>query len=291
MLTYELAVALVCATGALLTVLAAVRCRLGWHTGLLMSLSALICCLLCARGFYILVCDLTGPGFFGDAFPLEPYFYAFGGGVLGYVLALCLTARLSRRSLAQISAVFVPAGLVIAAALRMAEALSDFGWGDMLDHALLQRYPFAIQNMYGEWCAAVFNLEALAALGVLALVLRRRQHALPVALVWWAATQIFCESLRIESIQWGFVRVQQLLSAIIIAAVMLVFSLRASRRSLLLSWSGFAVCAGLVVFLEYAIDKMPWPTFLNYVAMAVAVSCMGLCAQRLLPVEAKEQSA
>lgn len=290
MLTYELAVLLACALGAALTVRAAVRSRLGVRAGLVMCACALVCCLLGARGFYILVCDLTGPGFFGDVFPLEPYFYAFGGGVLGYVLALWLTARFIRRPLAQVGAAFVPAGLVCAAALRMAEALSDFGWGDMVEISLLQRYPFAIQNMYGEWCAAVFNLEALAALGVLALVLRRREHALCMALVWWAVTQVFCESLRIESIQWGFVRVQQLLSAVVTAAVMLSFSRRAPKQQLLRSWIGFAACVGLVIFLEYAIDKMPWPTFLNYVAMAAVVAWMGLCAQRLLPA-AKEQTA
>ena len=285
MLTYELAVLLICVLGAALTLFASVRSRLGWRTGVILCLTALIACVLCARGFYILVCDLTGAGFFGEAFPLEPYFYAFGGGVLGYVLALWLTARLSRQPLTQISAAFVPTGLVIAAALRMAEALSDFGWGDMVEAAFLQRYPFAIQNMYGEWCSAVFHLEALAALGVLVPVMRRRQSALPVALIWWAATQVFCESLRIESIQWGFVRVQQLLSAIVIAAVMLTYSRRAPRKSLFASWIGFAASVGLVIFLEYAIDKMPWPTFLNYIAMAAVVGWMGLCAHRLLPEE------
>lgn len=282
MLTYELAVLLICILGAAITLFAAAKSRLGVRAGAILCICALVCCTVCARGFYILVCDLTGPGFFGDVFPLEPYFYAFGGGVLGYVLALWLTARLSRRTLCETSAVFVPTGLIIAAVLRMAEALSDFGWGDMVEWSLLERYPFAIQNMYGEWCAAVFNLEALAALGVLALVLRRRDHALGLALIWWAAAQIFCESLRIESIQWGFVRVQQLLSAVIIAVVMILHCRRAGKKQLLHSWIGFVLCVGLVIFLEYAIDKMPWPTFLNYIAMAAVVGWMGLCAQRLL---------
>ncbi len=281
MSTYGLLVLLACTLGEILTLASAVRCRMGWRSGALMCVNATVLCLLSARFFYILVCDLTGAGLFGELFPQEPYFYAFGGGVLGYVLALALTAKLTRCSLAQAGTVYVPSGLAVVAALRMAEALSDFGWGDWVEFALLQRYPFAVANMYGEWCAAVFNLEALAALGILAFVLRRRERALPLALIWWSASQIFCESLRIESIQWGFVRVQQLLGAVIIAAVMLAYSRHASRRRLLISWIGFASCVGLVVFLEYAIDKMPWPTFLNYVAMALAVVGMGACAQGL----------
>ena len=155
-------------------------------------------------------------------FPDEPYDYAFGGGVLGFLAALALTATICRKRFSLVADCFTPVGLLGIAGLRMAEALSDFGWGDMVDAAWLQRYPFAIRNMYEEWCAAVFNLEALCALVILLLAGTRLQgRRLATGITWWAVTQIFCESLRVESIVWGFVRVQQLLSAIILLVILL----------------------------------------------------------------------
>ena len=266
-----------------LLIRSAIRSRLGCKSGVWMSLLSLVLCVVGARLYYILTCDLMGAGFFGPLFPVDPYSYAFSGGILGFIAAAALTARLTNQPFACIADAFVPAGLFGAALLRLAEAFSDFGWGDMLDAAWLQRYPFAIQNMYGEWCAAVFNLEALCALAVLVYVLIRKLpgHRLSIALLWWAASQIFCESLRVESIQWGFVRMQQLTSALIIAAVMLVaLCRRHALRKSLVHWLIFAACVGVVIFVEYAIDKMPWATWIDYVAMAAAVICMGFNAQK-----------
>lgn len=289
-ISYETAVIAVCIALCVPAVIAAVRSRLGWATGAVMSALSLCLCLLGARLFYILVCDLTGAGYWGPFLAREPYFYAFGGGVLGFLAALALTAAVTKKPFASVSDAFVPVGLIAIAALRLTEALSDFGWGDLVEAAWLQGYPFAIQNMYEEWCAAVFNLEALCALGVLAGILiardRLRARRLPTAIVWWALTQIFCESLRVESIQWGFVRVQQLLSAVLTAAVMLWGTLqlpRAQRKRSIPSWIGFAAGVGAVIFLEYAMDKMPWPKFIDYIAMALVLAGMGWCAQRLIP--------
>ena len=288
-LTHEMAVGLVCAAACALAVVSAVRAKLGWLTGVWMSALSLILCLLGARVFYIAAADLPGAGYWGPFFSELPYDYAFGGGVLGFVAAVYLTSVLTRRPFAQVSDAFVPAGLAAVAGLRLAEALSDFGWGDMVEAAWLQRYPFAIQNMYEEWCAAVFNLEALCALVILAAVLlagkRLTGRRLLTALTWWAVTQIFCESLRVESIQWGFVRVQQLLSAFTVAAVILIGTLRlkgSARKQSIPSWIAFAACIGAVIFLEYALDKLPFPVWLAYAAMAAVLGVMGYCAQRMI---------
>lgn len=294
MLTYETAVILVCILSSLLCVGLAVWRKLGWQTGLGMSALSLLLCMLCARGFYILVCS-TG-GFWGPLFPAQPYYYSFGGGVLGFLLSLFLTARIFRKPFAAAADAFTPVGLFAIAGLRFAETLSDFGWGDFVEAAWLQRYPFAIQNMYEEWCAAIFNLEALCALVILAVLLmaggKLAGRRLQTALIWWCATQIFCESLRVESIQWGFVRVQQLQCAILMAVVLFLCTLRTgSRRKALSSWIGLLAGAGLVVFLEYAIDKMPWPTFLNYIMMAIVLGVMGWCVQRMLPRRAPSVQA
>ena len=293
MLTYETAVILVCILSVVLCAGLAVWRKLGWQTGLGMGALSLLLCMLCARGYYLLVCGKGG--FWGSLFPAQPYYYAFGGGILGFLLALFLTSRLFRKPFAAVADAFSPVGLFAIAGLRMTETLSDFGWGDFVEAAWLQRYPFAIQNMYVEWCAAVFNLEALCALIILAALViagsRLNGRRLQTGLTWWCVTQIFCESLRVESIQWGFVRVQQLQCAILLA-VLLLCTLRTGRRKKALSsWIGLLSGAGLVVFLEYAIDKMPWPTFLNYVAMAVVLGVIGWCVQRMLVPASKTVQA
>lgn len=276
-MTYEIAVGIIGAVACVGLMAAAVRAKLGWINGAVMCVLALVLCQLGARGLYVLVCELPGGGYMGPWLAQEPYVYAFGGGVLGFVAALWVM-RL-RRPVREVSEAFVPVGMLAVCLLRLAEALSDFGWGDMLENTLFQRYPFAIENMYGEWCAAVFNLEALCALVILAALLCRPGRRLETALVWWAVTQIFCESLRVESIQWGFVRVQQLLSVIIVAAVMLSTGRRAASVK---AWIVYAACIGVIIFIEYALDKLPFPIWLDYAVMACAVGVMGVNAQRMV---------
>lgn len=286
-LAYSTAVVLTAAVGSLLLLASALRRRQGLVCGLVMALLTPVLCLVCARAYYLLVSHLGGMWLgSSDFLSPEPYDYAFGGGVLGFVLSLCLTALLCRKPLRTLGDVFAPAGLGGMALLRLAEALTDFGWGDAVDAAWMQRYPFAIQNMFGEWCSAVFNLEALCALVILVVLLlcKLPGRRLSTALLWWAVCQIFCESLRVESVQWGFVRVQQVQSALIALTLLVIATLRMPRglrHQALAYWGGFLLAVGAVAFLEFAIDKMPWPTFVNYVLMAAAVGLMGFCPQRL----------
>lgn len=292
---YEWMVFALCAALWALACPLCARRGLGWRTGALLGALSLALCMVCARAYAILVGELPGLGYFGPFFSDMPYDYAFGGGVLGFLLAVTLTAALARKPLAEVCDAAAPLGLLAAALLRLAEGLSDFGWGDLVDAAWMRRYPFAIPNRYGEWCAAVFNLEALCALGVLAAVVlagpRLRGRRLAAGLCGWALTQIFCESLRIESIQWGFVRVQQVQGAVLVAVVMLAATLRLpNKRAAVPSWLTFVCGVGAVILLEFALDKLPWPVWLDYALMAAALAAMGWAAVRLVlggPSEAR----
>lgn len=296
-LNYSTAVLLTAAAGSLLLLLSTLHRRQGLLCGLVMALLTPVLCLVCARAYYLLVCQLGGLWLgTGDFLSPEPYDYAFGGGVLGFLLAVLITSLLCRKPFRELGDVFAPAGLAGVALLRMSEVLTDFGWGEVVSAGWMQRYPFAIQNIFGEWCAAVFHLEALCALVILAVVLARPLpgRRLSTALLWWAVCQIFCESLRVESIQWGFVRVQQVESAVIALTLLAIATLRLPRgllRRALPCWCAFLLAAGAVAFLEFAIDKMPWPTQVNYVLMAAAVALMGLCPQRLSALAQKEEAA
>lgn len=252
-----------------------------------------------ARCYYILAHDVLGYGFYGAFFRAEPYYHAFCGGILGVLLSVVLTSLLTRTSLHCLLEDIALPGLVMIAIARLGEVLSDFGWGAITENPLLTRFPLGVLDpRWNEWHFALFNLEALCALAIaVVLLVKRRQLrdiTFPTALVWWSMTQVFCESLRVETIKWGFIRVQQIQCAVFAAAVLLLFTVRRRhelpRRKLLSSWGMFIACVGIIVFLEFAIDKCPWPVWLDYAVMALTLGAMGWSVQRILPVSASAAS-
>ena len=249
---------------------------------------ALLCAVLsplCAR-VYLHVTKYASRGLGGFVLLSDrPYEYALCGAVLGVVLAGVLTAKCTRRRAGQVLDALAPAGLLALAVARLGEVFSDFGWGQMVMEPAWQRFPFAVQDMYGQWHLAVFMLEAAAALVLAVFVWRlRRETAGDVfltALLWLSMTQIFCESLRAETIRWGFVRVQQVQCALFGLFVLAMWALR--RRSVrggLIALTVYLAGVGAVVFLEYALDKLPMPQAFDYAVMAAVLGVMGLAAMR-----------
>ena len=185
----------------------------------------------------------------------------------------------------------VPAGLLVIAAARLGEHFSDFGWGQTFESARWQFFPIAVQDMFGQWHFAVYVLEALLALLVCAACLRV-SRGMPgdrflTALLWWSASQIFCESLRAETIRWGFVRVQQLQCAVFILCVLIAFAVKAGRRGekkrILPAAIAFVLGIGTVVLMEYAIDKWDLSIAVCYAIMASALLAMAAMVQRVRP--------
>lgn len=260
---------------------------------------------LCARLLYCLIC-LDGFSRQGLA-----YFFEFTGGgytlfgaLLGGVLALALTARRTRQPWGRIAdALCAPAALVIALG-RLAEGLvgQGYGWyvedwfdpmnGMSLFHPEefdgLLRFPFAVQDMYGEWSWAVFVLEALLALVIGALALRRGEGRRPGdtalrALLNLCAAQILCESLRQDAVlRFGFVRVSQVLGALVAVALLVYGCLRMERPTparVAVPVVGTLASAGVVVAMEFALEKKivlleALPMDVCYLLTALA--CLGL---------------
>lgn len=249
---------------------------------------ALLCAVLtplCAR-VYLHVTKYAARGL--DGFVLlssRPYEYAMCGALLGVVLAGMLCARLTRQRTGRVLDALAPAGLLALAVARLGEVFSDFGWGQMVLEPAWQRFPFAVQDMYGQWHLAVFMLEGVAALVLCVCVWRMRDgtegDVFLTALLWLSMTQIFCESLRAETIRWGFVRVQQVQCAVFGLLVLAGRALR--RRSVrggLIALTVYLAGVGAVVFLEYALDKLPMPQAFDYAVMAAVLGVMGLAAMR-----------
>lgn len=266
------------------------RAGLARMTWLVLAALAIALGYVGARTYYILAYNVVGG--YGlnriDFFSPYPYEYALCGAVLGVLLACTVSALAARQKLARVlDAAALPA-LAMLSLARLSEVFSDFGWGQVLTNERAQFFPLAVTDMFGQWHGAVFFLEALCALAVLAYAARKPVGGglrFACALLWFAATQIFCESLRAETIRWGFVRVQQVQCAVFALALLLSHARRAKAgaKQMAVRLAAFAACIGVVVLMEFALDKWPtWPNWACYAVMAAALAGIGLNVQGVL---------
>ena len=265
--------------------------------------------LLLARAGYCLAnlkWALERTGFF---FQFTKGGFLLYGGLAGGILAAFLTARMTKQPVARLlDAAAAPAALLIVVG-RLAESLVGAGYGYCIeewfdpwmemsmipweDPSLLYRFPFGVQDFYETWNFAVFLPEALTALAVLVILLvmknRREGARVTLTLLAYACGQIIWESMRQDQvIRWGFIRANQLISALVIVSVMVISWLLLSTedRKKLPLWLGVilvALCAGLVIVMEFALEQKIG--FLAWMRMDVCYVVMGLaCVGMLLTV-------
>lgn len=227
---------------------------------------------------------------------------AFGGALIGVLLAGLTSARATRQDAHRLLDISSLSAVLMLALARLSEFFTDIGQGDYVEFEGLHFFPVAVQNEYGEWYWAVFMLQAAAAL-LIFLYLKKRRGAFPgetwqIALVTVMLAQIIFESMRAESLKMGFVRVHQLAASLGLAVMAAAFLFRAKRagraeKFLRLFPILFSLGMVLLVSIEYSLDK--WqeaPHAALYGAMALVLLAMGaamektrrLCAKRLAPI-------
>ena len=287
---YAVGLALAVLLGLLLLWWTSRRAKLKDGTASTLGLLAIPLGLIGARLFYV----VTQYYFFEEigfenAWKLWQGGFALWGAVGGVALAALITAKITgQKAAALLDACAAPAALTIAVS-RFAEYFSGEGIGLYVEDwvKVFRFFPFAVQNEFGEWYWAVFMLEGLVALAILAAVLRKERPAGDTArlfLILYSAAQVFLESLRRDGcLKWQFVRVSQLTAAIVLGLLIIAAIIRRSRaaqklpslEALIALCAGFAVCIGLCIWMEFAIDKfheLPvWGVFL-----ITALSCVGL---------------
>lgn len=206
--------------------------------------------------------------------------FSYYGGVAGFCLGVALAARLTRqRPLALLDA-FTPAGILLAALARFGEVFLDgVGTRDMLywEHPEHCFFPLAVRNEWDEWLYAVFMLEGLLTLGVLALCLIRfKKRRFLRSLFYLCLIQILCESLRSDSFTWLFVKVEQLLCMLAVAGVLLVYCVK--TPGVPHRWLPFILCfpvAAVFVVLEFALNgKIPMNHTLCYAIMIAGLAAL-----------------
>lgn len=149
------------------------------------------------------------------------------------------------------------------------------------------RLPFAVADMYSNYNWAVFIFEALLAGSIAVILLRlkvsRHGGKAVLALLLYASTQVLCESLRQDAVlRWGFVRINQVIGAVLIAGILaLCYCLAKPRRGkqLTAAITGMVISMLMVMAMEFALEKKI--SAIEFVPMDVcylvmALSCLGL---------------
>ena len=248
--------------------------------------------------------------------------YHLYGAMAGAALALLLASRIARVPFARLSdGLAAPAALMIALC-RLAEGLvgEGYGWNVrqwfmedegmslivLEDTGFFERFPFAIPNMYGSWRWAVFVVEALIALGICAVLLRQKRRKAggqtALLLILYAATQLLGESMRQDAVlRWGFVRVNQVLGAVVLAGTLALCAALAPGRNgkkIACGAGGLVASFCLVAAMEFALEKkigfLEWmPMDVCYVVMAgacaLAIGAVLPLWRRAFPLESAEK--
>lgn len=242
-------------------------------------LSAVLGFALAKVGYVLMQWNFVGRRYGVQAFlRMDPTEFCFFMGCAGVALGMLLAAVICRRPVLRTMDAFAPGLALGVAVARMGEIFLDVaGTGAYVQNEALQFFPVAVVNEWQEWYYAVFMLSGVCALAVAAVwFFRRGDEARPgltflrVAF-YLALPQLFCESLRVEFMRWGFVKVEQLLCAVTAVGV-IALHCKAGRR-----WWPLAATLGIVaglVGVEFALDKSGLPALPCYSVMLLLLAAL-----------------
>ncbi len=233
------------------------------------------------------------------------YHYMLYGAVAGGFAAAILTRLITRQPFGKIAdAAAAPAALLIAAG-RFAEYLIEAGFGNDIEEwfspfedwsmiawenpEAICRFPFAIRTYYG-WRFSINLWEGLAALVfvivLLRLAKRRSGGAATLLILMYACCQVLFESMRRdEVIIWGFVKANQLISAVLILGITVFCWLRLPKQErkawrLILHVGVMLLFAGVAMLMEFALDQKI--SFLMWMRADMSFIVLGLCCAGML---------
>ena len=271
--------------------------------------------LILARLVYALCSlDMIEDEFFEVLTELPGSGFMFYGALAGSVFALVIACRWQKVSFARCADLLAGPFLLFGGACALGEGLSGGGYGWKVEDwftaengmslfetenpeglvSFFGHFPFAVTDSYygyASWAVflpvAVFLLAAL--LFLCRIPMEKSGNRAVFSLSLYAAVRILYESLRQDDIpKWGFVRVSQLLSGILLVLILAGFTrrlLKAGRPFPVLPWVGTAACMGLILAMEFALEKkilfLQWMRMdLCYLVMAAASAGLTLIGVR-----------
>ena len=256
-------------------------------------------------GYCLCILDGINEPFLPFLFRLTAGGYMLYGAMAGALGGAALTAAVTRQSFFKLTDLLAAPSALLISLARLAEGIAGEGYGwdiadwfspdsgmsvfVLEDPSFFCRFPFGVSDMYGSWNWSVFIFEALIAAAIF-LFLQKKSYTRPggktcLFLLLYAASQILCESMRQDAVlRFGFVRVNQVVSAILLMALAIFLPVknegRVSLRTLLPVF-GLLLCFLLITAMEFAIEKkisqIEWlPTDLCY--LIIAIACVGIAA-------------
>ncbi|MGN1020221.1 MAG: prolipoprotein diacylglyceryl transferase [Aristaeellaceae bacterium] len=227
----------------------------------------------------------------GVAFMVQPWQggYNMYGAILGGMAGVAVYARVARRPAGALLDLAAPGAALAILAGRVGEAFTSQGLGAYVDTESLWRFPFAVENSWGDWQLPVFAYEAAVALAVMIVCLcllrggkRPAGRVTEVFLALISLCQIMLESLRAdEFIRFGFVKFNMLAAAVVLGGVIGLSLWRQVRRGGWKPWQILrilllAATIVVVILIEFALDKSPIDNRLLYALMALMLVLMGV---------------
>lgn len=267
-------------------------------TAALTALLSVLCGIVLSRlAFCLLNQEL------GSMMPLHAWPKITGGGfsmfglIGGVFLGGLLSARILKQSAGKIADALALSVLTFVIAERIGEnRILDFDVSRALDSEWLKHSFLAIGDE--EPVLATYYIAAFAALVmfvILMLMLPRRGKDGNLAirfLILFGAASIITESLRYDRfLSITFVGLQQVAAAVMLALGIALAVMRSNRPKSALAIAALisiVLMIGIVIGLEFALDRTTWNKFLLYAAMIIAVSVPAVLGFRLLRTEKKE---
>ena len=247
--------------------------------------------------------------------------YLLYGALAGAAAALGIACGITKASFARAADLLAGPFLLFGAGCALAEGLIGAGTGWKVEDwfnaennmsllaseepeglvSFFSSFPFAVRDpYYGYPSWAVFLPMGLFLLAALVLTERRKPgrpgNRAVLALSLYAAARVLYESLRQDDIpRWGFVRVNQILSAVLLLILLLLAWRKAGKGlgvSLALLFGGVILAGGMEFALEGKISLLEWmPMDLCYAVSALGCGLLFLSVNRLrrAGLEGKEE--
>lgn len=247
------------------------------------------CCSGQYESFTTAVTDLKNGGF------------SIFGVFLGCTLAVLLAGYLDvEDKISELFDCIAPAGALGICIGRLGSFFTTSDRGkQIITNPLFQRLPFSVQmaeESGGEWQFATFVFESIAAFIAFIIVMRvfsaiyvnRSRNSRPrpgdaalIFVAFYGATQAVLESTRYDALflrSNGFVSLMQVVSSISLVVVLIVFSVRAVRRTGMqprypVLWIVSLLLVGVAMLFEYLVQRYGDLSLYFYFGM---LSCM-LC--------------
>ena len=242
------------------------------------SLRRAAACFLCGILAALLAARLFHAVWYGagEWFGMNPRCFSFAAGCAGFCLGAALPCLRHREQIPALMDCLAVPGCVLIAFARFGEiflgqlGLADvysLGLPDIPEGSLLAQFPFAAADAWGYWYLSVSTLAALLALAVAAygLWLKRKKKTAPGILfercaVLLCSVRLFLELIRMESLIFRYVHLDQALCALFLLGLVVRACIRRQKTA-----GRFPVpplvlvilCIALNGFTQFLMDK-PW---------------------------------